>query len=149
SLKVFFSARWVRESVDTLLPIVTSIGGAVVGARLLVLKGLKGGNAGASVTVDLTMEIVSQILFTLLGLGLLVFSGYHGRVVKWTVIGLGISVVMVFGFLLVQRGGLFRLVEKFFAWIAGHWSALPADTLKGLNKSIQRFYRNRWGLGRA
>src|SRR5699024_2417691 len=71
SLRVFFSARWVRESVDTLLPIVTSIGGAVVGARLLVLKGLKGGNAGASVTVDLTMEIVSQILFTLLGLGLL------------------------------------------------------------------------------
>lgn len=142
SLGVFIGARWIRESVGSMLPVVTSLGGAVIGARILTRRGLSGGDAGASVTVDLTMEVVSQILFTLVGLAPLVLSGYHGKIVKWTVIGLAVSVPAVLGFLLVQRGGVFRLVERLFAWMAMRWPSLPAGALNGLHDNIQVFYRN-------
>lgn len=142
SLGVFIGARWIRESVGSMLPVVTSVGGAVIGARILTRRGLSGGDAGASVTVDLTMEVVSQILFTLVGLAPLVLSGYHGQIVKWTMIGLAVSVPAVLGFLLVQRGGVFRLVERLFAWMAVRWPSLPAGALNGLHDNIQIFYRN-------
>src|SRR5699024_1529378 len=142
SLGVFIGARWIRESVGSMLPVVTSLGGAVIGARILTRRGLSSGDAGASVTVDLTMEVVSQILFTLVGLAPLVLSGYHGQIVKWTVIGLAVSVPAVLGFLLVQRGGVFRLVERLFAWMAVRWPSLPAGALNGLHDNIQVFYRN-------
>ena len=41
-------ARWIRQSVNQLLP-VFSIGGEVVGARVLAAGGLSGAAAGASV----------------------------------------------------------------------------------------------------
>ncbi|MCX5736372.1 MAG: TIGR00374 family protein, partial [candidate division NC10 bacterium] len=42
----FLQARWVREGVDTLLP-VAQIGGEVVGARLLTFAGASAGLGGA------------------------------------------------------------------------------------------------------
>jgi putative membrane protein len=142
SLSVFIGVRWIREAVDSMLPMVVSLGGAVIGARLLTLRGLSGSDAGASVIVDLTMEAISQFLFTLLGLVLLVLSGYHGRIVEWAVIGLVVSVLAVLAFLLIQRSGLFRLIEKLFSWLAARWPILPADAINGLHDNIQVFYRS-------
>jgi putative membrane protein len=142
SLSVFIGVRWIREAVDSMLPMVVSLGGAVIGARLLTLRGLSGSDAGASVIVDLTMEAISQFLFTLLGLVLLVLSGYHGRIVEWAVIGLVASVLAVLAFLLIQRSGLFRLIEKLFSWLAARWPILPADAINGLHDNIQVFYRS-------
>jgi putative membrane protein len=88
------------------------------------------------------MEAISQFLFTLLGLVLLVLSGYHGRIVEWAVIGLVVSVLAVLAFLLIQRSGLFRLIEKLFSWLAARWPILPADAINGLHDNIQVFYRS-------
>src|SRR5438270_162874 len=55
-LSLFVWARAVREAVSHLLP-VTQIGAEVVGARVLVFHGASAGIAGASVVVDLTMEV--------------------------------------------------------------------------------------------
>jgi hypothetical protein len=63
----FMMLRWIREGLNNLLP-VAQIGGEFATARLLHLRGMKLAPAIAGTVVDLTMEMVTQILFTLLGL---------------------------------------------------------------------------------
>ncbi|BAW80387.1 hypothetical conserved protein [Candidatus Nitrosoglobus terrae] len=142
SLSAFTITRWIREAIDSLLPMVVSLGGAIIGVRLLILRGLTGRDASASVIVDLTMEAISQFLFTLIGLILLIISGYHGRIVEGVTIGLIISVFGVLAFLIIQRSGFFLLFERLFSWLATHWPTLSADAINGLHNNIQQFYRN-------
>jgi glycosyltransferase 2 family protein len=66
-------ARWVSESVNGLLP-VAQVGGEFARARL-VFQALKregkpasGMDAAANVVVDMTLALVAQVLFTLVGL---------------------------------------------------------------------------------
>jgi len=72
--------RWVRESAGTLLP-----GGGVLGqvwaARQLARCGVPSELAGATATVDVTAELAAQLLFTLLGLGLLLGQRNRGGVI--------------------------------------------------------------------
>lgn len=148
SSMVFIRARWIRESVNSLLP-VALVGGDVVGARLLTLHGMSGGGAGASMVVDLTMEVVSQILFTLLGLALLLLGGHYGNVVGWVLTGLALAVMAVLTFFAAQRRGMFKLVERLFELLAARFPALGAGTLDGLHDSIQALYRDRRALAMA
>ena len=70
--------RLVREGVNNLLP-VAQIGGPVVAARLLQRRGMALPEAIAATIADLTLEVITQILFTLLGLALLLETvGGHG-----------------------------------------------------------------------
>jgi hypothetical protein len=54
-----------------LLP-VASVGGEVVKGRLLTLDGVDGAQASASVPVDLTVQALSLLLWSLLGIAVLV-----------------------------------------------------------------------------
>ena len=58
--------RWFRESANALLPAGALVGQAAA-ARLLARRGVPGDMAGATATVDLTLEAVSQLFFTLAG----------------------------------------------------------------------------------
>lgn len=138
---VFVRARWTREAVSTLLP-VAQVGGEMVGARLLTLQGASGSVAGASVVVDLTLEVLTQFVFTVLGLALLVESGQYNGAVRALVIGLVIAMPMLFGFVLAQRWGLFSLLERFLEGIADRRPALGLDGLAGLHDAIQELYRD-------
>ena len=133
--------RWIREGINSLLPTV-QIGGEVVSIRLLMLRGMSGGTAGATIVLDLTMEIVSQFLFTLIGLLLLIHGGYAGPVVGWVILGMIISVPVILSFLLAQNHGLFRLLEQ----LIERSSLLSGNPLEGLHDSIQSLYRRRVAL---
>jgi Uncharacterised protein family (UPF0104). len=75
-----FWMRWIGESVSTLVPSAT-VGGDVVRARLAALHGAPIPTAAASVLVDITLGVFVQIVFTLLGLGLIVaVTGRQGFV---------------------------------------------------------------------
>ncbi len=60
----------VREAVSRLMP-VASIGGEIVGIRLVLLRPLNGAAVAASVIVEVLLTLVNQILFTAIGLALL------------------------------------------------------------------------------
>jgi putative membrane protein len=60
----------VREAISRLLP-VASIGGEIVGIRLVLLRPLNGAAVAASVIVEVLLTLVNQILFTAVGLALL------------------------------------------------------------------------------
>src|SRR5262249_15646141 len=66
----FFRIRWVRASIAALVP-VSGLGAALVAVRLATRAGLRLDVASASLTLDATMEMISQIVFTALGFGLL------------------------------------------------------------------------------
>ena len=94
--------RWLRESAGTLLP-----GGGVLGqvaaARQLVRRGVPADLAGATATVDVTVEAVSQLVFTLAGLGLLLQHGIDGGTTRVAVMGIAIACFAAIGLVGVQR----------------------------------------------
>jgi len=110
-------ARWISESVNDLLP-VGQIGGNVVRARLVVRRHLPGSEAGATVVVDLTLTALTQLLYTLLGLCLLLarLGGAGGTEVAASV---ALAALVVAGFYLAQRRGLFTLFARLLERLAG------------------------------
>ena len=137
--------RWMREAINSMLP-MTQIGGEVISNRLLILRGMHGGEAGATIVLDLTMEIVSQFLFTLLGLMLVIHAGYNGPVLDWIIIGLAVSVPVIFSFFLAQNRGLFKLFEKLMSKLAESTSLLSKNPIDGLHDEIQLLYRRHLSL---
>lgn len=139
SFSLFFWLRWIREAVNALLP-VAQIGGEVIAARLMAFRGIRIGTAAASVTVDLTMEMVTQILFTLAGLGLLVMAPHDAAVTGWVVGGLVTAVLAAAGFIIAQRLGLLKLVEALLEKMSEKWGWMMLGSVTGLHDAIQRMY---------
>ena len=123
--------RWIRNSINSLLP-VAGIGGDVASVRLVRLRGVPSAQAAASMVVDVTVGVTTQLIFVLSGLGLLLMrSTEHGVVVlAWVVlIGTGILFAAVVAFFVFQHRGLFfasvttirrLLPERWLsAWLAG------------------------------
>jgi len=136
---VFFWARLVREAVNGLLP-VGQIGGDVVGARILTFHGASARVGGASVLVDLTLEFLTQIVFTVIGLGLLFLAG-GGAAARWGLVGLAVAVPAAVGFVLAQRFGLFKLVEGLLERLASRFDWPALRSLANLHDTVLALYR--------
>jgi len=130
-------ARFLRSSVSGLVP----IGGELLAIRVMTLHGVDTGTAGAATVVDLTLEFLSQLVFTALGLALLVLDGRNDSLAFWSVLGLGLATLTALAFLLAQRSGMFRWLERLPHRLAAHapWARLPE--LVGLHGEIQAIYR--------
>ncbi len=130
-------ARFLRSSVSELVP----IGGELLAIRAMTLHGVGTGTAGAATVVDLTLEFLSQLVFTGLGLVLLVLDGRNNALALGSMIGLGIAMLTALAFLLVQRSGLFQWLERLPHRLAAHapWAKLPE--LVGLHGEVQAIYR--------
>lgn len=139
---IFLWARWVREHVAHLLP-VAQIGGELVGARLLTFHGLHAGPAGASVVVDLTLESLTQVLFTLIGLALLIVLGGGTAMVPWVALGAAIAAGLITGFFWAQKNGLFRWLERFLKEASARSKWFSLGQLDHLDATIQAMYADR------
>jgi putative membrane protein len=64
-----YVARLVRDSIAEISPF-SPVGGMVAAARLMILKGMDGAYAGASVAADATTEAMAQVAFLAFGLGI-------------------------------------------------------------------------------
>jgi putative membrane protein len=103
--------RWISMSINGLLP-VAQVGGEFVRARLLARSGTPAPTAGASVVVDLTAGLVTQIAFAALGIVLLVQQlGHRGELLDLT-LGLALFGLLLLAFALIQRRGLFALLAR-------------------------------------
>jgi putative membrane protein len=103
--------RWIRESINGLLP-VGGVGGDFVVVRLSYLDGVPGAAAAASMVVDLTLGVITQLVFVMAGLALLVGRSNAPTVVAvaWAVLGgLALMVVAVVIFLKLQHRGMFEV----------------------------------------
>ena len=108
----FAWGRMVRDSAAELLPL-SQLGGYVIGARAVTLAGVPGVFAAASTVVDVTVELVAQLGYTVVGLGLLdrlrPHSGFVGPVLAGVVAMAGLVVAFIAfqarGVGLVERSG--------------------------------------------
>ena len=147
-LGVFLFVRWIREAINVLLP-VASVGGDLVGGRVLTFWGVTGGLAGASILIDLLIQAGAQVLFTFIGLGLLLAGGRGGDLVTWIAIGLLVAVVALGGFYGAQRFGLFDVIERLMLRAAERWPQASFGGELRLHENIQAIYGNRWAVAGA
>lgn len=133
-------ARWIGESVNDLLP-TAKVGGELLRGWLAHRRlGLPGAMAGASVVVDLTAIVAMQVLFTLLGLALLLLHGADDSSIKSALIGVGLLVGLFAAFLLAQGVGVLVLFERLAKTVMARlgWTAVASDgeTLDAARREI-------------
>ena len=145
SIGVFLRARWIRDAVNDLLP-VAQVGGQLVGARMLTFDGAAAGIAVAGAVADMTIELLAQLLFILVGLALLLQSASYDNTAHWLMIGVAVAVPALAGFVLAQRWGLFRLIEITLERLAETSTRISIGRVTGLHDTIRAIYRNHRGL---
>lgn len=140
ALRVYLQLRWIRESVNVLLP-VAQVGGDLLGGRLLTFWHVSGGLAGASILVDPVIQLGAQFAFTLIGLAVLALSGADARLVEYVAGGLTISAAALAGFYYAQRSGLMRIAENLLIRVARRRPSFTLGRIPALHENLQAIYR--------
>ncbi len=138
---VLIFLRWIRESVNTLLP-VARVGGDIVGARLLVMRGIKPAAVGASIVADRTVEILSLLFFSAGGIVSLVGKGTASEVANWAILGLIVMFLLFIAFFLAQRLGLVRITETLVLKILRKWKEAPVMENGSIQDALLAIYRD-------
>jgi len=146
--RLFVWARWIREGVNTLMP-VGQVGGDIVGARLLAVGGSGAALGGAATVVDKTIEVLTEFVFCVAGVGLLLVISAD-KSTGWSVaLGLLIFCPLLVGFVVAQRMGMFRVLERFLLRLEERTDWLRLGDVSGLHDTILLLYRDRravwWG----
>jgi putative membrane protein len=131
---------WLRESVNGLLP-VARVGGEVVAVRFAMRRGTRIGAAVASIVVDMTMGLVAQFFYTMVGLALLVRHTGDLATAGTIALGLLVGIPVVAAFAAVQRYGLFALLAKVFRNLFGSRFTALVGSAEALDRSIRVIYR--------
>lgn len=116
-IETFIWGRSVRDSAAEVLPL-SQIGGFVIGARAVMLRGVSTSLASASMIVDVTTELMAQIVYVLVGITILVErvpkSPSSRSLADAAAIGTLIAMIGAIGFLFFQKRG-FAMVERVVA----------------------------------
>ncbi len=143
SALTFCWGRAVRDSAGDVLPF-SQFGGMVIGARATILRGTSRAMAFASTVVDVTMEMMAQIAFVIAGLIVLTIHlpGAVAQVpmVKSTVIGILVAILLAAIFFVVQRRGfsmLERVAERFLPAAAARAAAVD-QAIAGIHAAPMR-----------
>lgn len=132
-------ARFVREGASDLLPF-SQVGGLVLGARAASAAGVATALVWASLVIDLTAEMASQVIYTLGGVaglgwrltgGRLMAAGASHAGLLWGAGALLVGGVgLLVAFVLLQRRGVGvvgALAERLLPGSAGHAEAVLAE----------------------
>ena len=132
-------ARLIRDSASECLPL-SQLGGFVLGARALAIGApgaraaarVSGAFAAASTVVDVTLELVAQLLYLACGLALLHAVRPHLPLVRSLLEGTGALGAGVAAFLLLQRRGV-SLAERAARRVLRRWTGLAARAVRALH----------------
>ena len=133
-----FRARWVREAVNSIFP-VASLGGAVVGTRLLTRDGISPASGAASATADITGEAIAQVFFLICGLIVAAAIPHAPLSLAALALILGPLLAMVGTLVVAQAGGLFGWIERKLARVL---PARLARMVDGLQTRLRDIYRH-------
>jgi glycosyltransferase 2 family protein len=139
---IFPLVRWIREAVDVLLP-VASVGGSLVGARLLTHWHISKTTALAGVFADVLLQTVAQAMFAFVGALLL------GRVIGLNtllpllLLALAGAILVLGGFYLVQRYAVARWIDRAMSALTGRTAWRAQKGKPGLQSAMDKIWRGR------
>jgi putative membrane protein len=110
--------RMVRDAAANCLPF-SQVGGFVFGARAITLQGVEWHTATASTVVDVTAEFLAQIVFSCIGLAILLLRVPGSKIAGPVEAGIGLAVLACFAFIWVQKG-IGTIFVRLGARIAGN-----------------------------
>jgi len=137
-------ARWIGESVNSMLP-VAQIGGEFAKARWIMRHAIPSDVAGSSVVVEVTVSLLTQVIFTIIGLATLLFYlDLNSDLVVEITIGTGVMVTLLIAFYSSQRQRLFEKTASLLGKVAGgkQWLSLSGGAAK-LDQAIVDIYRHK------
>jgi putative membrane protein len=144
--------RWIRESINSLLP-VAGVGGDIASARLAHLRGVPGAQAAASMVVDTTVGVLTQLVFVMAGVTLLVIrsTGHAARLVAWTeLIGIGLFFMAIMAFVLLQHQSMFgRFVKLARGLLPSKWLSGLSGSASAIDDAVVAGYRSGLTFWRA
>jgi putative membrane protein len=144
--------RWIRESINALLP-VASVGGDIASARLAHLRGVPGAQAAASMIVDTTVGVATQLVFVMTGVTLLVIrsSEHAALLVAWAeLIGIGVFFVAIAAFVLFQHRNMFGSFAKLARRLLPEkWLFSFAGSASAIDDAVVATYRSGFAILRA
>lgn len=160
-------ARWSGESVNSLMP-AGQLGGPVLMIRYLSQRGAQVADAAAVITISTTLQTFAQMAFA--ALGIVMFAGYqayaagvasaagaaargaaHGGMSDLLVpliVAFVVCAVLLYGFYVVQRRGLFGSLMRLFAKAGrrarrpGFWSSW-FDHADAIDAAVRALYYER------
>jgi putative membrane protein len=145
---LFIWARWIRDGVGSVLAIL-SISGELAALRVLALHGLRPLVGGASVVVDLTAELLTLALLSLVALGLLFLTRPDAPNLAWISLGVLMSSLVFIGYFVAQVKGLFRLLDRISRRLVGEWQPIQDVPAGALHEQILSLYRDRAAFTRS
>ena len=148
SLALFGWLVWIREGVNGLLP-VARVGGEVATARLLIRAGVPGPQAVASLVVDLTIGIATQLLFTLAGVAVLAADTAGGPLVRASLVALAVTVPVLVVLAVAQRGGSFERVARAARSFVGRPLSGLVASGRRLDRATRAIHRSPLRLARC
>jgi putative membrane protein len=144
TLRLCIWVRFIREAINVLLP-VAQVGGEIAGARIMTFAGIPARLVGATVLVDIFLQVVSLFLFTLVGISIFSMDRADDALLGRILLGAAIMGAALAGFFLAQRFGGARLVDHTLMALAERfrWSALANlanlhDNLTGIYADLRR-----------
>lgn len=138
--------RWIGDSVSAMLP-VAQVGGEIVRVRLAAARGMRLPAAAATVIAGMTICVITQIIFTLAGLALLIRRNGSAHLLWPALGGTLIFAAAVAGFYAIQRIGIFRILSGMARHLlrSDSWNKMLAGGAS-LDTELRTLYRHRLPL---
>jgi len=138
---------WLRTSVNNMMP-VARIGGEFLSVRVMIKYGMAKTTAIASTVVELTTSVIAVFLFDIIGIAL--FTLHVSDIesgIGWKLFaGLLLSVPPIGGMIIVQKVGLFGLLDRIFRlMIRDKWKSFTGSAAE-LDNAVYDFYRRPWSV---
>src|SRR5262249_14482455 len=147
-VRTMLRARWIGESVNRPLPVL-QVGGNIVKASLLARTGVGGPVAGATVVVDVTLVMLTQVVFTVVGLALLLMQIEGHPLALPVAVGVIIMGSILAAFYAAQRQGVFGALSELLGRIGrGRWASFAAGG-DAIDASVGVLYRQRRTIASA
>lgn len=131
--------RAVRDATGEFLPF-SQLGGFVLGARVITLRGVAKVDATASTLGDLTTEFLAQLVFVGIGVAILSYQVPHSDLLGPICIGLAVAVLLGGGFIVAQVGMGTKLFNALALRIAGQTGNGAIENAQRLQDALNAIY---------
>jgi hypothetical protein len=141
-----FFLHWLGESINNLLP-TGRVGGDIVVARVAAIWGMPLRIATAAAVVDITIGIITKVIFIVASSILLVAATGRTDLTRPALVAVLTGTLAVVGFYAVQRAGIFRWSATLASRLAKSpsWDSLVKGG-EALDQTIGVLYTRRRGV---